>query len=230
MAWCSIYKITFLQMCVISVQNQKGGVGKTTLAIHVAHELVRRGDRVLLIDADPQGSARDWAAARADKPPFPVTGLDRPTIHRDLPEMAKDYTHVLIDGPPRVTELARSAILASDLVLVPVQPSPYDVWASQEVVGLIKEATIFKADLKASFVINRRIPNTLLGRDVVAALGDVQMRASHQMPTMKTMLTQRIIFAESAIAGLTVMEDGRDFKATSEIAQLVEELMGVLNG
>jgi chromosome partitioning protein len=105
--------------------------------------LALKGASVLLIDADPQGSARDWAAARDGEPPFAVVGLDRPTIHRDLPAIAKNYDHVLIDGAPRVTELARSAILAADIIVVPVQPSPYDVWAAQEVVNLIKEATVF---------------------------------------------------------------------------------------
>ena len=112
---------------IISVLNQKGGVGKTTLAIHISHALVLKGYSVLLVDADPQGSARDWAAARSDKPPFPVVGLDRPTIHRDLPALVKDFDHVVIDGPPRVSDLARSAIIAADLVVIPIQPSPYDI-------------------------------------------------------------------------------------------------------
>jgi chromosome partitioning protein len=98
---------------IISIQNQKGGVGKTTLAIHISHALSLKGTKVLLVDADPQGSARDWAAARSDKTPFSVIGLDRPTVHRDLPALAKDFDHVVIDGPPRVSDLARSAIHCS---------------------------------------------------------------------------------------------------------------------
>ena len=127
---------------IIAVLNQKGGGGKTTLAVHIAAALAMQGARVLLVDADPQGSARDWAAARTSAPLFPVVGLDWPTIHRDLPQIAQDYDHVIIDGAPRMTDLTRSVMLAARLVVIPVQPSPYDVWACAEVVDILKEASV----------------------------------------------------------------------------------------
>jgi len=205
----------------ISIQNQKGGVGKTTLAIHLSHALALKGARVLLVDADPQGSARDWAAARSDKPPFSVIGLDRPTLHRDLPPLAKDYDHVVIDGPPRVSELARSAIIASDLVVVPIQPSPYDVWAADEVIKLIREASVFKENLKSVFVINRRIVNTAIGRDVGDAL------AEYLIPVLKTVISQRVSFAESAAAGGTVLDTDPNGAAAKEILALTEEILSL---
>ncbi|GFE71954.1 ParA family partition ATPase [Chroococcus sp. FPU101] len=204
---------------IISVQNQKGGVGKTTLTIHISHVLARKGKRVLLIDSDPQGSARDWAAARATPPPFNVIGLDRPTIHRDLPKLASDYDHVVIDGPPRVSELARSGIIAADLVVIPVQPSPYDVWAAQEVINLIKEASIFKENLKTVFVINRKIVNTAIGRDVREAL------SQFGFPIAAKSICQRVAFAESAATGETVLETDPKGQAALEIETLVEELL-----
>ncbi|MUG96937.1 AAA family ATPase [Scytonema sp. UIC 10036] len=204
---------------IISVQNQKGGVGKTTIAVHISHALALKKKRVLLVDADPQGSARDWAAARGEEPPFPVIGLDRPTIHRDLPTVAAGYDHVVIDGPPRVSDLARSAIIAADIVVIPIQPSPYDIWAADEVVKLIQEANVFKENLKAVFVINRKIVNTAIGRDVVEAL------EQYPFPVLQSAVSQRVVFAESAAEGKTVLEVDKNGSASKEVKALVQELL-----
>ena len=204
---------------IISFLNQKGGVGKTTLAIHVADALARRNKRVLLVDADPQGSALDWAAARRMAPQFPVAGLPRPSIHKELPSLAQGFDVVIIDGPPRVYDVARSAIMASDLVLVPVQPSPYDVWAAKEIIDLMQEATVFKPKLKSAFTINRKIVNTALGRDVVEALRD------YPISVMKAAICQRIAFAESAAQGQTVFEISPTHPACMELLMLVNEIM-----
>jgi chromosome partitioning protein len=124
----------------------------------------------LLIDADPQGSALDWAACRTADPLFPVIGFPKPKLHKEVPAHIPHYDHIIIDGPPRVNELARSAIMAADWVVIPVQPSPYDVWAAKDIVDLIREATTYRESIKSVFVINRRIVNTAIGRDVAEAL------------------------------------------------------------
>lgn len=134
---------------IIAFASLKGGSGKTTLSVHLAAAIAAGGHRVVLIDADPQGSASDWSAAREDSPPFPVIGMARNTLHRDLVPLLEDYDHCIIDTPPRVSALARSALLAADLVLIPVQPSSYDVWAAAETVQLISEAQGFKPELAA---------------------------------------------------------------------------------
>lgn len=203
---------------IIGVLNQKGGVGKTTLAVNIAAALARTGKRVLLIDADPQGSALDWAAAREGDPLFAVVGLPKPSIHKELAMVGEGYDVVVIDGPPRVTDLARSAIMASDIVLIPVQPSPYDIWAADEVVKLIQEASVFKENLKSVFVINRKIANTAIGRDVREAL------EAYDLPTLDASIVQRVAFAEAAAVGKAIYEQDRDGVASQEIEAVVSEL------
>ncbi|MFZ4792459.1 MAG: ParA family partition ATPase [Candidatus Competibacteraceae bacterium] len=204
---------------ILAFLNQKGDVGKTTLAVHIAAALAQRGARVLLIDADPQGSALDWAASRTDPPLFPVIGLPKPKLHKEVPAHALNYEYILIDGPPRVNELARSAIMAADQVVIPVQPSPYDVWAAKDIVDLIREAVIYHQNLTSAFVINRRIVNTALGRDVAGAL------AGYAIPVLKTHICQRVAFAESAANGSTVLETDPSSLASLEIMALTEELV-----
>ena len=207
---------------ILAFLNQKGGVGKTTLAVHVAAALARNGARVLLIDADPQGSALDWATCRAADSLFPVIGFPKPKLHKEVPAHVPHYDYILIDGPPRVNELARSAIMAADLVVIPVQPSPYDVWAAKDIVDLIHDATTYRENIKSVFVINRRIVNTAIGRDVAEAL------AGYDIPVLATQIGQRVAFAESAANGSTVLEDAPGSLASKEILALAEELRGQL--
>ena len=204
---------------IFSVLNQKGGVGKTTLSVAIAAELSRQELRVLLIDADPQGSALDWAAAREENALFSIVGLPRPTIHKEIGNLSKDYDHVVIDGPPRVTDLARSAIMAADVVIIPVQPSPYDIWAADEVVKLINEASVYKDNLKSCFVINRKIVNTAIGRDVAEAL------SGYNLAVLNATIIQRVIYAESAAQGKAIFEVDKESPAVGEIEAVVQELM-----
>jgi chromosome partitioning protein len=208
-------------MPVLAVLNQKGGVGKTTLAISTAAGLAEQGRRVLLIDADSQGSALDWKAARGDLPSFPVVGLPRDTIHREIRTLANGYDWVVIDGPPRISTVAKSAIAASGIVVIPVQPSPYDVWAARDTVDLIAEARVVKDGLIALFAVNRRIVGTAIGRDVEKALAD------YPIAVLQAAICQRVAFAESAAAGKTVLETEPSGLAAGEVRDLVAEIVKI---
>lgn len=203
---------------ILGILNQKGGVGKTTLAVNLAGQLHRQGGKILLLDSDPQGSALDWSAAREGDPLFSVLGLPRPVVHKEVGEFKKNYDHIIIDGPPRVSELARSIIMASDIIAIPVQPSPYDIWSAEEIVGLLREASVFKENLKSVFVINRKIANTAIGRDVKEAL------ANYEIPVLENTIGQRVVFAEAVAQGLAVFEADNGGVASQEVEEVLNEL------
>lgn len=204
---------------IVGVLNQKGGVGKTTIAIHLAAAMALKKKRVLLIDADPQGSALDWDNARQADPLFTVVGKPKASLHRDIEGLAGDYDHIVIDGPPRVYDVARSAVVASDMIVIPIQPSPYDVWAAKEIVALVEEAVVFKTNLKSVFTISRKIAKTAIGRDVKEAL------AGYPIPVLDTAICRRVAYAESAAQGLTVLETEPEGRAAREVKKLTEEVL-----
>ncbi|MDA8182744.1 MAG: AAA family ATPase [Acidithiobacillus sp.] len=204
-------------MLVIAVLNQKGGSGKTTIATHLARALQIEDADVLLVDSDPQGSARDWAAVREDQP-LTVVGIDRPTIERDIKNIArKDF--VVIDGAPQAADLAVSAIKAASFVLIPVQPSPYDIWAAADLVELVKQRIeVTDGKLQAAFVVSRAIKGTRIGSEVAEAL------AGYGLPVLESRITQRVSYPSTAAAGTTVMDTEPAGDAAAEVRALAAEL------
>lgn len=206
---------------IVAFVSQRGGVGKTTLALHVAGELTRRSERVALIDADPQESALGWAAARAwsERPRrFSVIGLTNESLMREVPDIARANDHVIIDGPPRTPALTHAVLVTADRVVIPVQPSPFDVWTRHELVERVKEVQVFRPGLAAAFVVNRVIGGTVIARAMAKPLSRTPIG---RLPVE---VRQRVVFAECLSRWLLAGEIEPHGRATEDVRRLVEAI------
>lgn len=206
-------------MFVTAVLNQKGGVGKTTVATHLATALLFEGLNSMLVNSDPQDSALDWASVRTNHP-LPVVTIDNPTaLERDVRRTLAHMDMVVIDGAPSIDKLAISAIKTADLIIIPVQPSPYDIWATAELVDMIKQRQEFtNGTPKACFMVSRAIKGSTLAKEVKDALEE------YGFPVLESRFSQRVAFPNSATGGFTVMETEPNGEAAGEVRALVQEL------
>jgi chromosome partitioning protein len=210
-------------VAITAVVNQKGGASKSTVSLNLAAVMAEAGDRVLLIDADPQQTAQDWLAVRDDSAPFQILGLSKAILHREIPNLAGDYDQIIIDGPPRNYEVTRSAIAAADLIVIPVQPSGADFWAARDTVKLVKEAHSFKETQKSVFLVTRKIGRSALARDIGEAL------AEFGLPILRNGTVQRVVYAEALTAGRTVLELGPRGPAAVEMRAILAELQELMS-
>lgn len=204
-------------MKIIAVLNEKGGTGKTTLAINLATALHRRGQRVVLVDADPQGSARDWRAAspeNADLPP--VVALDRPQLLSSISTLAADI--VVIDTPAKAEAMTAGVVRVAHVALVVIQPSGVDIWASAAAVKLIQQKIDVGGQIDGAFVLNRVSAVSKLSKEVISGAWN-----AYGLDQMTATIGNRVSFAQSMTDGLSVY-DLADNVAKTEIDALIKEL------
>lgn len=202
---------------ILSFLNQKGGVGKSTLSTNAADYLHRQGLRTLLIDADPQATASDWAARR-EAMPFPVIALARNNMAQEILAHARNYDHIVVDGPPRAEALSRAVIIASDLVVIPIEPSGASDWASQTTIQQVQQAQQYKEDLKSVFLVSRIIVNTVISRSIREHVAD------HGIPVLEATVANRVPFAEALTMGQTIFEWAPGSQAVREFSTVMEEI------
>ena len=203
-------------MPMIAIVNQKGGTGKTTLATNLAAAFADT-EQVLLLDADLQGSSRDWAENHP-RLRLTVKGTDGRHLVEEVRQQAPNYHWVIIDGPPGTSRASADAIRAADLVLIPSKASPFDVWAASDIVDAVKaRQEVSRGTPLAAFVITMSKPRTNLGRQVQAALED------YGLPALESRTTERVAYPQLVIEGKSVLE-GRDRTARAEILAMQEEI------
>lgn len=204
-------------MKILALMNEKGGSGKSTLATNLATALHRRGRRVVLVDADPQGTARDWRAASPEGVDLPlVVALDRPQMLPSVASLAADI--VVIDTPAKAEAMAAGVVRVSDVALIVIQPSGADVWASAATVKLIRSKLDLGGRIDAAFVVNRASGTTKLSKLIRG--GDWNEYGFDQLDAV---LGNRVAFAQALTDGLSVYDLG-DAAAKAEVDAVIAEL------
>lgn len=204
-------------MHVIAVLNQKGGSGKTTIASNLAAVLHSRGQRVAIVDADSsQGTVSEWAS-RNDSTPT-VLASHEPKLDKNIPALDGAFDFIVIDGAPHVEDMARSAIVAADLVLIPVRPSAADIWSAEDIVDLVQARREVTGAPQAAFVVSQQVLRSNLADSVNEAL------AAFDEPVLKARTSSRVAYAEALGAGLSVL-DLDDSKAAKEVEALTDEVL-----
>lgn len=213
---------------IITLANQKGGTGKTTVCMQLAGTLARQGRPTLIVDADRQGTALRWAASADERWPFPAAVLahteDDGPVHHVIARQALRYDYIVVDCPPAVESPAtQSALLVTHLALVPVIPSPADLWSSVGIRELIERMSLANANLTARLVANMCQPQTLIAREILAIMSEFGI------PLLDTRLHLRTAYRQSALFGTTVGGLGRGAaSAGDEVRALTREILEVV--
>ena len=206
-------------MKIIALLNEKGGTGKSTVSINLAVALYRQGKKVILVDSDPQGSARDWRAASPEGANLPpVVALDRPQLLASIDSLKADI--VIIDTPGKADAISVMALRKATTALIVIQPSPADIWASAATVKMVNTRLELGVKLNVAFLGNRVDRRAKLTKELIAGEWN-----EYNVPMLASAVADRAIYAQSMVDGLSIY-DFDNAAAKSDIDALVAELEG----
>ena len=204
---------------IISVTSLKGGVGKSTISQNLAVCFAHMGYRTAIIDTDTNASSVHWSGLREDDlPSITVLGLtESDALRKNIKQLQQDYDIILIDGRPSLSKLVTTIIMMGDLVLIPIRPSGFDIWATEKFIDNYEEAKALKGQVRAHFILNEYNEGINLNRDIKEALVELEIKP------LKSSLRSRIAYGEASVMGIGVYEY-KDTKAKKEITNLANEV------
>ncbi len=204
---------------IITIAQQKGGAGKTTIVVHLAISLMQAGNRVALVDIDPQGSLTNWYNLRERKYGKGYTGVaffssSGWRLNTAINQFKEKYDYILIDSPPHTETDSKVAIRIADLVLVPMQPSPTDLWATSATLGFAqKEKKLVK------IILNRYNHSSKLAKEIISNLDDL----------LENYLGNRVAFSSCFLQGMSITELDPSSQAAYEVKQLTDEVLSLID-
>lgn len=213
---------------IFTLFNQKGGSGKSTLTMQLAGGIARRGYSCQVVDMDPQGTSSRWAVSGQEGNTFPASVISlaqmEGKMHREVKNYVEHFDVIIIDCPPAINSAApSSAMLISDLALIPVVPSPADMWAAVAAKKLVEAAQVNNESLICRVVPNMVQSSTSLARELIEIMGE-----DEDFPLTKTKLGSRSAFRECQVMGTTVHDVPRAKAAIDEVESLTSEVLALL--
>jgi chromosome partitioning protein len=214
---------------IIAISQRKGGSGKTTLSICLACELETRGYSTMIIDADPQATASDWRRVSSDDSEMrlpSVLALPNDTLHRrgQVDRVAQGFDFVIIDCPPALGAITRSALMASDVCLLPTRPNPADIWALDGMLELVDDAQTFNDRLRGGWIIATQKPSRSKGAD----LGGEYLAGLSEREGVEVFLGgmfSRVTYPNSMLLGSSPTLYEPKGKAAHEVKVITDELL-----